>query len=137
MMSINSKINYLQLKELLDNMIVKMQDIKKKITSGIYTSGAYLQTKPYSSHFYVKEIYNKYLETLELNFFISKYTEQSDRDGEKVSIYCLNYGLCQKKNLPWGKPQGGKYRKYFIQRPFNMSVVLNEFLMQGQAIYCT
>ena len=137
MMSINSKINYLQLKELLDNMIVKMQDIKKKITSGIYTSGAYLQTIPYSSHFYVKEIYNKYLETLELNFFISKYTEQSDRDGEKVSIYCLNYGLCQKKNLPWGKPQGGKYRKYFIQRPFNMSVVLNEFLMQGQAIYCT
>lgn len=137
MMSINSKINYLQLKELLDNMIVKMQDIKKKITSGIYTSGAYLQAIPYSSHFYVKEIYNKYLETLELNFFISKYTEQSDRDGEKVSIYCLNYGLCQKKNLPWGKPQGGKYRKYFIQRPFNMSVVLNEFLMQGQAIYCT
>ena len=119
------------------NALKEIEDIKKKITSGIYTSGAYLQTIPYSSHFYVKEIYNKYLETLELNFFISKYTEQSDRDGEKVSIYCLNYGLCQKKNLPWGKPQGGKYRKYFIQRPFNMSVVLNEFLMQGQAIYCT
>lgn len=42
-----------------------------------------------------------------------------------------------KKSLPWGKPQGVKYRKYFIQRPFNMSVVLNDFLRQGQAIYCT
>ena len=137
MMSINSKINYLQLKELLDNIIVKMLDIKKKIVSGVYTSGAYVISSPYSSHFYVKEIYNKYLETLELNFFISKYTEQSDRDGDKVSIYCLNYGLCQKNNLLWGKPQGGKYRKYFIQRPFNMSIVMNEFLMVGQSIYCT
>ena len=85
MMSINSKINYLQLKELLDKMIVKMQDIKKKITSGIYTSGAYLQTKPYSSHFYVKEIYNKYLETLELNFFISK-----PNPLIKVGIHIIN-----------------------------------------------
>lgn len=137
MMSINSKINYLQLKELLDNIIIKMLDIKKKIVSGVYTSGAYVISSPYSSHFYVKEIYNKYLETLELNFFISKYTEQSDRDGDKVSIYCLNYGLCQKNNLLWGKPQGGKYRKYFIQRPFNMSIVMNEFLMVGQSISCT
>lgn len=136
-MSLNSKINYLQLKELLEGIVLKLLDVKKKIISDDYTGGLYLPSAPYSSHFYIQEAYSKYLETLELNFFVSKYTELSDKDGKKVSVYCLNYGLCQKYNLLWGKPDGGKFSKYFTQRPFNMSVVINEFLMRTQVIYCS
>ena len=47
----------------------------------------------------------KYLESLELNHFITKYEEKSNRDGKKVNVYCLNYGLAKKNNIIWGRAQ--------------------------------
>ena len=48
---------------------------------------------PYTSHFYIAQELEPYLGSLELNFFISKYNEMSNKSGKKVSIYALNYGL--------------------------------------------
>jgi len=30
----------------------------------------------------------------------------SDRDGPKVSVFALNYGLCQKYTIEFGRPEG-------------------------------
>lgn len=42
------------------------------------------KTAPYSSHFHVLQNTEKYLESLELNHFITKYEEKSNRDGKKL-----------------------------------------------------
>ena len=70
------------------------------------TGRLYQKTAPYSSHFHVLQNTEKYLESLELNHFITKYEEKSNRDGKKVNVYCLNYGLAKKNNIIWGRAQG-------------------------------
>lgn len=136
MMSLDEKIDYLQLKELLDVFVRKMKDVKKNISTNVYTGELYVPATPYSSHFYLKDSEAKYVDTLELNFFISKYMELKDKDGKQVNVYCLNYGLCQKNGILWGKPQGQKYAKYFVQRPFDMTISLHEFLIGSKSIQC-
>lgn len=77
------------------------------------------------------------MKTLELNFFITKYNDLSDKSGVPVSIYALNFGLCQKENINWGKPKGSRYRKYFIERLFNYNKVISDFLQNSKIIFCS
>ncbi|MBI6119617.1 hypothetical protein [Salegentibacter maritimus] len=137
LISLDEKISVLQLKSLLNIFIEKAKNIKKRITSKELKGSIYLQNAPYSSHFHFDPRYEEFLKTLELNFFISKYNDLSDKDGLPVSIYSLNYGLCKKENIIWGKPKGTRYRKYFIERPFNYSKVITEFLSNAKRIICS
>jgi hypothetical protein len=136
LMSINEKIDILQLRELLLKSTDKLTEIKRKITSSEYSGESYITTSPYASHFNFTPELEKFLNTLELNYFISKYTEMSDKDGKLVSIYCINYGLAVKNNLLWGKPKGSKHRKYFIERPFNFNPLIKEFLTSSKRTHC-
>jgi hypothetical protein len=136
LLSLNEKIDTLQLKELLQKFVDRMTETKRKITSGEYSGEAYLPTYPFASHFHFNSSLESFLKTLELNFFITKYTEMSDKDGQLSSIYSLNYGLTQKHNLLWGKPEGNKHRKYFIERPFNFNGLLKDFLATSKSIHC-
>lgn len=61
-------------------------------------------SRSYSSHFYVANEFDDLLSSLELEFFITKYFEQSDRSGSMVSVYALNYGLCTKYQIYFGRP---------------------------------
>ncbi len=60
----------------------------------------------------------------------------SDRDGKKISVYCLNYGLTLLENMRWGKPTGNEYRKYFIARPFSFDGIFENFLKESKHIQC-
>jgi hypothetical protein len=137
LMAINEKINILQLRDLLNKFVEKLTDIKKRISNSEYSGESYIISTPYSSHFHFVGEFEKFITTLELNYFISKYTEMSDKDGKLVSIYCINYGLAVKNNLLWGKPKGSKYRKYFNQRPFNFSPIIKDFLAFAKNIHCS
>lgn len=137
LLSLNEKIDNLQLRDLLDRFVNRMIEIKRKIATGEYSGEAYVATIPYASHFHFSSALENFLKTLELNFFISKYTEMSDKDGQPSSVFCLNYGLAQKHNLNWGKPKGTKHRKYFIERPFNFNILLKEFLSTSKSIHCS
>ena len=134
LLSIDEKINTLQLRDLLNRFVERMVEIKKKISIGEYTGAAYSQSYPYASHFHFTTSLEKFLKTLELNFFISKYSEMSDKDGQLSSVYCLNYGLCQKFNLLWGRT---KHRKYFIERPYNFYSLIKDFLDTSKSIHCS
>jgi hypothetical protein len=134
MMALDEKISTLQFRELLNQVLESLKSIKKRITTGELTGQAYNKTAPHTSHFYFMPSYEKFIKTLELNFFITKYNEMSDRDAVKSSVYSLNYGLCVKNNLRWGKPED--QRKYFIERPFNFNRLIDEFLKQSKKIVC-
>lgn len=136
LLSLEERRDIAQLNKLKTVLIEKSKEIKTQITTG-ELSGKYVKNMPFSSHFHVLQDVEKYLTSLELNHFISKYEEMSNRDGKKVNVYCLNYGLAKKNNIYWGKPNGSKYRKYYIERPFNYTnIVLNQ-LKEVQIIHCT
>ena len=138
LISYDDKITSLQQGELLKIFTSSLKDIRKRITIGDLSGEAYRSTSknPYTSHFYFPPNFEQFIKTLELNFFISKYNEMSDRDGSKVSIYSINYGLAILENLRWGKPDGTAYRKYFIARPFDFTKKIEDFLKESKKIMC-
>src|SRR5690606_14683766 len=95
LLSFDEKVSELQQKNLLNVFVNQLKNIRRQITTGELSSSVYQadKTNPYTSHFNFSPGLEKFVRTLELNFFISKYSEMSDRDGKKVSVYCLNYGL--------------------------------------------
>ena len=137
LLALNEKINILQLRDLLTKFADKLTEIKRRISNSEYSGESYIISTPYSSHFTFIPEFEQFITTLELNYFISKYTEMSDKDGTLVSIFCINYGLAVKNNLLWGKPKGSKYRKYFVQRPFNFNPLIRDFLGSAKSIHCT
>lgn len=133
-MTYNERIESLELNKLLNQIIDKEKTIKTNIRTNQYTAVIFQKERnnPYTSHFYIAQELEPYLGSLELNFFISKYNEMSNKSGKKVSIYALNYGLCMDENLRWGKPKGNEYRTYFIESPFNFTPVIKNFLSENK-----
>jgi hypothetical protein len=136
LLSIGEKISILQLNELLDEFGKALLEIKKRIQTNELKGSIYQTNYPFSSHFHFDPRLEEFLKTLELNFFISKYNEMSDKDGKPVSVYSIYYGYARKLNLLWGKPEGALYRKYFIERPFHFTKLIQEFLSRSKFIHC-
>ncbi len=119
--------------KLLNSLIEKSKETRRILAQGNSVSFKKLPTIP-TSHFYLPKDYEKYISTLELNYIVTKYFEQSDRDGSKVSIFALNYGLCVDNNIGFGRPKGD--RKYYITRAFNYIDVVNNFLKAYKVYVC-
>ena len=138
LLSFDEKVSELQQRELLNVFVNQLKGIRKQITTGDLKGAVYQsdKTNPFTSHFVFSPSLEKFVRTLELNFFLSKYSEMSDRDGKKVSVYCLNYGLTLLENMRWGKPTGSDYRKYFIARPFSFDGIFEDFLRKSKHIQC-
>lgn len=137
LLTLDEKRDIAQLKKIRDAIVGRAKDIKRQIVSTELAGRIYQKAHPYSSHFHVLQNADKYLESLELNHFITKYEERSNRDGKPVNIYCINYGLAKKNNIIWGKPRGIDYRTYFIERPFNYTSIILEQIKVVKVIRCT
>lgn len=137
LLSIDEKRDIFQLRKIRNAIVERAKDIKKQIVTGTLTGNLYQKSSPYSSHFHILQENDKYTSSLELNHFITKYEERSNRDGKIVNIYCLNYGLAKKNNILWGKPKGTAYRTYFIERPFNYTELVLEQIREIKVIQCT
>lgn len=137
-MTYDERVEIFQLRTLLLDIIQREKDIKTSIRTNKYSAKIFdsERTNPYTSHFYISKKIEHILGTLELNFFVNKYNEMSSKNGEKVSIYALNYGLCLNENLRWGKPDGNESRTYFIESPFNFNNLLKDFLKDTKEIVC-
>ncbi len=90
-----------------------------------------------TSHFHIVTEMDSVLSTLELNFFFTKFYEMKDRDGRMVSIYALNYGLCNKQSIEFGRPSGSReFRLYFVERFFDYTPLIRSYLEAHQEIRC-
>lgn len=125
--------------EILVNLLVeKSKELKALLAS---ENSELFKSIPKSriptSHFFINKEYEKFLHSLELNYFVSKYYEQADRDGIVISIYCINFGLCREQNIIYGRPKGGtKYRKYYISRHFNYDKLIQHYLLEQKQFVC-
>lgn len=128
------KLEKYHLKELLQSLIGASKNNKREIPnldSKIFQQN---REKPLTSHFYVEHNLEDLLSSLELNFFITKYNEQKDQDSQGVmSFYSLNYGLCMKEDINYGR---GADRKYVIQRRFNYSEIIKKYITSAKQLKC-
>ena len=61
----------------------------------------------------------------------------TDRDGHKVSVFALNYGLCQQYTITFGRPLGEReFRLYFVERVFDYTPIMQAFVEKNQEILC-
>lgn len=123
---------------LLGKIINEAKALKSKISTG-EVGGGYFEglSNPPVSHFTIYPTLESMLSSLELNFLVTKYHEMRDKSGNDVSVYCMNYGLCEDERLPWGYPKGRRDdRSYFVQRCFSYNSVIHQFLASTQTIKC-
>jgi hypothetical protein len=121
------------LKELVESVVTRAKELRSHESEVIKK----IKGRPPTSHFHVPVSYEPLFSTLELNFFVTKYFEMTDRSGRKVTIFALNYGLCQKYAIRFGRPTGEReFRLYFIERIFDYTPILRAFLERNQEIVC-
>ncbi|WP_162407376.1 methyltransferase family protein [Pseudoxanthomonas jiangsuensis] len=127
------RLSLYSLKELLEDIVKRSKDLRQHSSEVFATFSG----NPFTSHFHVPTEMEQLLRTLELNFFVTKYFEMSDRSGRKVSIFALNYGLCNKYSIRFGRPIGKReWRLYPVERVFDYSPIVLAFLNRNQEISC-
>ncbi|HEY8611863.1 MAG TPA: hypothetical protein VIL69_11300, partial [Roseomonas sp.] len=115
--SFHERSSIYSLKELLESIVSAARSIRQDERQKEAPSH---RGRVYSSHFYVSQEFEDLLTSLELSFFVTKYFEQSDREGRRVSVYALNYGLCNKYQISFGRPaEKREDRLYFVERVFD------------------
>ncbi len=132
--SFTEKASVFSLKELLEEIVDRARELRNYKGSATVRA---VEGQPPTSHFHVVSELESLLLTLELNFFLTKYFEMKDRDGVKVSIFALNYGLCNKLSIEFGRPGSKReHRLYFVERIFDDTGILRRFLQNNQEIKC-
>lgn len=122
------------LKELLEEIVIRSKSLRNYKESKVMRE---ISGRTPTSHFHVITEYEPVLSSLELNFFLTKYYEMKDRDGKEVSIYALNYGLCQLQSIAFGRPREKReHRTFFIERIFDFSSIITSYIKINQEIIC-
>lgn len=123
--------------ELLKHIINEAREIRRKINDKSI-GGSYFDKlrNPPVSHFVVSPSLTGVFRSLESNFLLSKYKDTRDKNGKPVTVYALYYGLTESERLAWGYPPGSEYRNYFVQRCFDYTAAVHEFLSKNQTIRC-
>ena len=132
--SFEERSSIYSLKELLEEIVKRAKELRTYRESRVMSEVA---GRPPTSHFHVISSYDKVLSSLELNFFLTKYYEMKDRDGRDVSVYALNYGLCQQQAISFGRPREKReQRLYFVERIFDFSPIISSYIKVNQEIIC-
>lgn len=133
--SYNESFEKYHLLELLNILIEKAINNKKHIgaSRAIIFSQYTTNTAP-SNYLYIAEELEDILKTLEFNFFITKYSQQKDRDGVNISVFSLNYGLCVENNIIFDEKSDRKFR---IERIFDFNKILADWMKNSQELICS
>ncbi|MBD8527059.1 MarR family transcriptional regulator [Pseudomarimonas arenosa] len=127
------RLSVYSLRELLEDIVRRAKELRQH-SSDVF--GA-IEGAPFTSHFHIPTEMEGLLRTLELNFFVTKYFEMTDRSGRRVSVYALHYGLCRGYSIRFGRPTGKReFRLYFVERVFDYSSLVLAFLNRNQEISC-
>lgn len=129
----DEKSTIFSLKELLESIVSRARSLRSKDKANIFNK---IDGQHPTSHFNTSTSLESLLSSLELNFFITKYFEMSNRDGNRVSVFALNYGLCEKYTIAFGRPMETDQRHYFVERVFDYNPILQDYVSHNQEIKC-
>lgn len=134
--------------KIISNQFNMKREIIEKHKEGMLTNQLFIETLEQNkkttvfyfptSHFSVDKATEKLLQTLELYFIVNKFNETSARwaPGKEVSIYGLNYGLCLKNGIDYGRPQFRRTYDYWRQEEFFITDYIHETLTSIEKIKC-
>lgn len=124
-------------KLLLQEIVKEARSVRRRIIDGTI-GGQYFKelSNPPTSHFIVSPELDSVLQSLEANFFLSRYKNTRDKEGRQVIVYALLLGLSESERMNWGYPEGREYRNYFVQRSFDFTRALHQYLTDSQTIRC-
>lgn len=132
--SFDERSTIFSLKELLEQIVARARSLRSKESASIFQS---IEGRHPTSHFNVSPWFEPLLSTLELNFFVTKYFVMSNRDGQRVTVYALNFGLCEKYTIAFGRPtKSREQRLYFVERVFDYNPILQAYVSTNQEIQC-
>ncbi len=132
------------LKNLVNEFIKKAKENKRHIgnsTSAIFSK--YSTNNAPSNYLYFLPEFEGLISSLELNFFITKYTQQKDRGSgsgknyvppREVSVYTLNYGMCHSEDIIYDENSDRKFR---IERVFDYNGLIKEWANSQKTILCS
>ncbi len=124
--------------QLLRCLIGEARSVKKRIGDG-EVGGKYFDSlggNPPISHFIVAPELAEIFASLESNFFLSRYKNTRDKEGNDVIVYSFFLGLCESERMSWGYPEGREFRNYFVQRCFEYTRAIRSYLSSSQTIKC-
>lgn len=123
--------------ELTRIVIEEAKRVRTNISSG-KVGGGYFKgiSSPPVSHFLVSPELEPAFQSLEANFIATKYKDTRDKSGNPVVVMALFMGLTESERISWGYPAGREYRHYFVQRCFDYSDAVHEFLEDTHTIRC-
>jgi hypothetical protein len=124
-------------KELLNCLVTEARRVRKGIQDGTI-GGQYFSAiqNPPTSHFIVSPLFDSVFQSLESNFFLTRYKATRDKNASHVIVYALYHGLTEVERMSWGYPDGRSYRNYFVQRCFDYTSTVHEFLKKRKTIRC-
>ncbi len=89
-----------------------------------------------TSHFFVSSNLSYLLDNLELNGFISTYNKIKDQSNIFSNVYSLDYGLCKKYSMTYGRPGIAKSNSHILSTIFNFSNLIVDYFNSTQVIRC-
>lgn len=118
--------------------------IKKIIDKEIENKSSILKSKakifqisnPPTSHFLLNNKLANLLDTIELNGYVTTYNKINDKFNMPSTLFALDYGLCQKHNLYFGRPKDSKLRKYYSDCKFIFNSLIRDHFNTTQIICC-
>jgi hypothetical protein len=129
---VDQDASFYALKQLLESIVSKAGTVTAKRGR---RADPGLGNSPMSSHFCVATELEKYLETLELNFFLTRYQTTLTKGRKKVSVFSLNYGLCRKHHIVFGR--GSASSAYYLTPRFDYTRLVRDHIGSSQEIRCS
>ena len=129
------KINIANQTSLLNKIINKQKFNKQNIAK----SRAKIFNVPDqpTSHFVVNDDFSNLLSNLELNGYLSTYNKIKDKSNISSTLFALDYGLCRKYNLAYGRPKDSEHRKYYSDSRFSLNHLIREHFNSTQVLKCS
>jgi hypothetical protein len=129
--SFEERSSFYALKHLLDNLI---SEALSAPIENVAASRRNVMQASASSHFCVATEWEMLLETLELNFFLTRYQNTLTIAGKKVLVFSLNYGLCRKHHITFGR--GNEESRYYLTPRYDYTRLLIDHMGSSQEIKC-
>lgn len=130
----NDKINIANQMTLMNKIIAKQKFNKQSIAKS--SAKIFTATDQPTSHFVVNEDFSYLLNNLELNGFVSTYNKIKDKSNISSTLFALDFGLCRKHNLNYGRPKETEYRKYYNDSRFSLNHIIREHFNSTQVLKC-
>lgn len=130
----SDKINIANQLSLLEKIIKKQRFNKLNIAKS--RAKVFKVPEQPTSHFVVNDDFSSLLNNLELNGFISTYNKIKDKSNISSTLFALDYGLCRKYNLNYGRPKDTEHRKYYSDSRFSLNHIIREHFNSTQVIVC-